>query len=160
VTVTSERKHQSQQVIARRVQVAELWARRVTQREMARVLNVSEPTISRDIAALTAEWRKEAQAFLDDVKAHELADLDSMERDVALKYTQTENLRLIDVRLRIKDRRARLLGLDAPTRVDATISDDVDLFTDPEAVRAHLTALIDRAADRRANARAAGPTPS
>jgi DNA-binding Lrp family transcriptional regulator len=160
VTVTSQRKHQSQEVIARRVRVAELWARRITQREMARVLGVSEPTISRDVAALTAEWRKEAQAYLDDVKAHELADLDSMERDVAVEYTQTHNLRLIDVRLRIKDRRARLLGLDAPTRVDATISDDVDIYTDPEAVRAHLTALIDRAADRRANARAAGPTPS
>jgi hypothetical protein len=149
-----------QDVAARRASVAEMWARRITQRDMARTLNVSEPTISRDIAWLLDQWRAEAVRKVDDVKARELADLDAMERDIAMALVPhhgntislRERARLTDTRLRIKERRAKLLGLDAPTRQEISGPDEAPLFGDAESVRTHLTSLIDAAAERLAHA--------
>ncbi len=155
-----EKIRHKQDIAARRASVAEMWSRRITQRDMARTLNVSEPTISRDIAWLLEQWRKESVKKLDDVKARELADLDAMERDIAMALVPhkgstialRERARLTDTRLRIKERRARLLGLDAPTRQEVSGPDETPLFGDAESVRSHFATLIDSAADRLAHA--------
>lgn len=155
-----EKIRHKQDIAARRASVAEMWSRRITQRDMARTLNVSEPTISRDIAWLLEQWRKESVKKLDDVKARELADLDAMERDIAMALVPhkgstialRERARLTDTRLRIKERRARLLGLDAPTRQEVSGPDETPLFGDAESVRSHFAMLIDSAADRIAHA--------
>jgi hypothetical protein len=149
-----------QEVASRRASVAEMWSRRITQRDMARTLNVSEPTISRDIAWLLDQWRAESVRKVDDVKARELADLDAMERDIAMALVPhkgstialRERARLTDTRLRIKERRARLLGIDAPTRQEVSGPDETPLFGDAESVRSHFSSLIDAAAERLAHA--------
>jgi len=52
--------------------------------------------------------------------AEQIADLDSMEREAAMAASvgrsAAELARLLEVRLRVKERRARMLGLDAPRR--------------------------------------------
>jgi len=165
--VASKRQEMSKRDIAeRRAQVAELYARRITQRDMAKMLKVSEPTISRDVKSLLKEWRKESTKKVDDVKAREMADLDAMERDVAMAMVVGKNrpslkpqelARLAEARLRIKERRAKLLGLDAPAKLEASAPDGEPLFAnDPEAIRGYFAGLIDSVAARFDKAREAG----
>jgi transcriptional regulator with XRE-family HTH domain len=113
-----------QEVSQRRLTVAKLWTRRLTQEEIAAAVGVDQSTISRDIKALMAAWQKEAVSDVTLVRARELADLDAMEREAAMaasvKVSPQELARLLEVRLRVKERRARLLGLDAPQRREVT----------------------------------------
>lgn len=113
-----------QEVSKRRATVAKLWTRRLTQEEIAAAVGVDQSTVSRDVKALVAVWRKEALGDVTATRARELADLDAMEREAAVaasaKVSPQELARLLEVRLRVKDRRARLLGLDAPQRQEVT----------------------------------------
>ena len=109
-----------QQVAERRATVTRLWARHLTQEEIAAAVGVDQSTISRDIKALVVAWRAEALTEVADLRAREFADLDSMEREAAMAASvgrsAVELARLLEVRLRVKERRARMLGLDAPKR--------------------------------------------
>src|SRR5665647_2999589 len=100
-----------QQVSKRRATVAKLWTRRLTQEEIAAAVGVDQSTVSRDIKALVAAWREEALADVTAVRARELADLDAMEREAAMAasadVSPQELARLLEVRLRVKDRRSR-----------------------------------------------------
>jgi predicted XRE-type DNA-binding protein len=113
-----------QQVHQRRTTVAKLWTRHLTQAEIAAAVGVTQSTVSRDIKTLVAAWRQEALADVSAMRARELADLDAMEREAAVaasvKLSPQELARLLEVRLRIKERRARFLGLDAPQRQEVT----------------------------------------
>lgn len=113
-----------QEVSRRRATVAKLWTRRLTQEEIASAVGVDQSTVSRDIKMLVANWRKEALGDLTAARARELADLDGMEREAAVAASANVSpqalARLLEVRLRVKERRARLLGLDAPTRSEVT----------------------------------------
>jgi predicted transcriptional regulator len=113
-----------QEVSKRRATVAKLWTRRLTQEEIAAAVGVTRSTVSRDIKVLVAAWREEAVGDVTAMRARELADLDAMEREAAMaasaKVSPQELARLLEVRLRVKDRRARLLGLDAPQRQEVT----------------------------------------
>ena len=118
-----------QQVAERRAAVARLWARHLTQEQIAQGVGVDQSTVSRDIKALVAAWRREALGDIADLRARELGDLDSMEREIALAAggdrSARELARLLEVRLHIKERRARLLGLDSPRSDQAGESESV-----------------------------------
>ena len=114
----------------RRVQVAELWTLHLEQHEMAKKLGVSDATISRDVAWLAEQWRRRSEEEVGEIKACEIADLDAMERRLAIILTKRgENIsaadlaRLTDCRLHVKERRAKQLGLDAPAKSEVTGSD-------------------------------------
>lgn len=113
-----------QEVSERRATVAKLWTRRLTQEEIATAVGVDQSTVSRDIKVLVEAWREEALADVTDLRARELADLHAMEREAAVaasaNVSPQELARLLEVRLRVKDRRSRLLGLDAPERQEVT----------------------------------------
>ena len=113
-----------QEVSARRVTVAKLWTRRLTQEEIAAAVGVNQSTISRDVKVLVAAWREKALGDVTDARARDLADLDAMEREAAMaasgSVSPQELARLLEVRLRVKERRSRLLGLDAPQRQEVT----------------------------------------
>lgn len=66
---------------ARRRRVAELYLKAMPMWEIAQQLNVSAPTISRDLKALIQEWREGALFDFTDAKAKELAKLDRLERE-------------------------------------------------------------------------------
>ena len=100
----------SAEIEARRQQVASLTLHKVHQTEIARRLGVAQSTVSRDLKVIEAGWRRAAAA--------DLAELEEMERDLLRRLDAKPGLafRLISLRLRVKERRARLMGLDAPLR--------------------------------------------
>jgi len=104
----------------RRAQVAELYLQRMTQTEIARILGVSQPTVSRDIKAIERRWRQQAVDNLDRQKLRELAELDRMEREAAINYQHTHDIKWFRERKWIKEQRAKILGLYAPEKVAPT----------------------------------------
>jgi DNA-binding MarR family transcriptional regulator len=109
----------------RRKKIAALYLNKVDQADIAEKLGISQPTVSRDIKALNEEWRIES---IKDVKEHisrELAELERMELEAAslfqaAKRDKQEKLAVnwIETRLKIKDRRANLLGLNGSQKID------------------------------------------
>ncbi|NUQ98584.1 MAG: hypothetical protein HOY79_19195 [Streptomyces sp.] len=76
---------------------------------------------------------------LEEYRQLELDRLDAMQEALWPKVLDGDT-RAIDTALRLMDRRAKLLGLDAPTRTEGVLSLDVI-----EAGIAHLTAQVDAA---------------
>jgi hypothetical protein len=109
----------------RRKQVAALYLNKVEQIDIAAKLKVSQGTVSLDLKALNKQWEEKAQADVSAIKARELAELDLMELEAAAQYQVAKKekkelsaLKYAAHRLDIKDRRARMLGLDKPAKVE------------------------------------------
>lgn len=87
------------------------------QRVIARELGVTQQTISRDFAALDRLYRERAAA---DIAAAKGQDLERLDQLVLALWRQASqgSLGAVDRVLRVLERRAALLGLDAPQRVD------------------------------------------
>lgn len=100
----------------RRRKVAALYLAHVTQTEIATRLGLSQPTVSRDVEAIRREYRQAREELID----REAAGLDAIERDCVLQYQATKAVEWIRARLETKQRRAKLLGLDAPQKVAPT----------------------------------------
>jgi transposase len=110
----------------RRAQVAQLLTRHHTYREMAQQLGVSHSTIGEDVKVIRERWRERACTDYADLLAEEMAKLDLLEREILPKALSGGpeggvNLRAVDRVLAIRDRRARMLGLDAPSKVEAVL---------------------------------------
>ena len=135
----------------RRRRVAAMWLRRTAVLDIATTLNVTRRTVSRDIEWIKEEWRRSNAADLADAVERERIELDKMENDIAqihflamaqynaaLRESRLDGGSPLDAarpwlgvaqsslseRLSIKQRRARLLGLDAALKQD--ISGEVD----------------------------------
>jgi predicted transcriptional regulator len=106
----------------RRRKVAQLYLRRQTQTEIARVLGVTQQTISLDIIELRKQWAAESVEAIEEVKVREAAELDEMEAEAAVEFSKRKNWEWFDRRLKCKERRAKLLGLDAPVKSSAEVS--------------------------------------
>ena len=111
----------SDAIAARREQVAALLMARRSQREIATALNTPLTTIHRDIEALRIEWRNDRMVAADQVISEELQRLAFAERAIMPAVSRAD-LMAIDRLLRIMERRAKLLGLDAPKRYEITDS--------------------------------------
>ena len=101
----------------RRARVASLYLRCLPKSRIADILGIGRMTVDRDVKAREAMWHKE---MVDDpvaLKAQELAELREMEREAVRHFNDREWAAL---RLRYKERRAKLLGLDAPAKVAPT----------------------------------------
>jgi len=131
-------------VAERRRKVAALDLRHVDQVDIGRQLDVDQSTVSRDLAVLRAEWRAAAAADTGERTARELAELDDMERDCAVQFAKTHDRGWITARLAIKDRRAALLGLDAPKRTELSGrgGGPIDLRVHPEFLQVQTVILL------------------
>ena len=98
----------------RRRKVAQLYLRRVPMGEIATQVNVHKSTITRDLQHLSREWLAESMTDTKILKARELAELDEMEYDCALQFSAKKHVEWTHARLRIKQRRAKMVGLDDP----------------------------------------------
>lgn len=133
-------------VIDRRRKVAEMYLRGTIQADIARQLGVVQGTVSRDLAAIRADWRQSAVMDFDARKDQELAKIDEVERaawdgwrrsqepaettraeisgDVqkAVKTTegQAGDPRFLQTVLNCVERRCRILGIDAPDKVSVS----------------------------------------
>ena len=65
----------------RRRQVADLYVKGWTQREIAVSVGVTQPTISADLSAIQAEWREARVRDFDAAREMELQKLDRIERE-------------------------------------------------------------------------------
>jgi hypothetical protein len=100
----------------RRRRVASLYLMHMTQEEIGRQLGVDQRTVGRDIEAIRESYRRERTEILD----REAAELDQMERDCAVEFARTKDREWVTERRGIKERRSKLFGLDAPTKVEAS----------------------------------------
>ena len=98
----------------RRRRVAQLYLRRVHMSDIARQVGVHKSTITRDLQHLSREWLAESMTDTKILKARELAELDEMEYDCALQFSAKKHVEWTHARLRIKQRRAKMVGLDDP----------------------------------------------
>ncbi len=122
------------EMLDRRTKVASLRLAGIRdQSKIAAQLGVSQPTIHRDFKALNAEWRERALA---DVAHEKGIDLDRLERMIAALWPQVVqgHLGAIDRVTRLLERKARLLGLDAPEQllIDQQTMTTVVMIVAPE----------------------------
>ena len=128
-----KRSSQKAAITRRRAQVANLLTSRISQEEIARTLQVEPATITRDVRVILAGWDQRAHEGADVIRSRELADLEQMERDCAVAFSGDKKDGWVGRRLQIKERRAKLLGLDAPAKqelsggVTLEITHDLDL---------------------------------
>ena len=112
----------------------------MTQEEISRREGVSRKTVANDVKALQAQWRKE---LIDDpviIKAQELAELNDMERDCIRGYALSGDAVWLRERRQIKERKAKLLGLDAPIRQEHS-------GPDGEPIEQHVRVIADALKD-------------
>jgi hypothetical protein len=90
-----------------------------TYRDIANALNVSVGTVAGDAGAILSEWRAER---VDNTDARVVLDIRRL--DLALNAifdkVQSGDVRAIETMIRIQDRAAKYLGLDAPAKVAPT----------------------------------------
>jgi hypothetical protein len=128
----------------RRVLVAEgLLAKLTTAQIRVRLaeegFEVSHGTVINDVAAVHESWRARAARTYEEYILEQLAVLDGLQAAV-MPAALDGDLGAVDRALAIEARRSKLLGLDRPTRVEATV--EVSAFgTRTDAQLAELIAL-------------------
>lgn len=139
-------------MVERRAKVSELWTMGLEQWEIADKIGVSEATISRDVAALEEQSSSESVEKRAAYKAHQFGVLRASDRRLAIIIAKRgENIpaadlaRLTDCRLRIMERIAKLLGLDAPAKTELSGPDGgpIELVAAAQEAREHLAAKLE-----------------
>lgn len=107
----------TEQIAERRVKAFDLRKKGKNYREIAKELSVSPATIVLDVKAVMKELQKDQLREAADYKALELDRLETLQ---AVMWNDAENgdQGAVDRVLRIMERRAKLLGLDAPTKTE------------------------------------------
>jgi len=118
-------KAQNKVVVAeRRRKVSNLALSRLSVTEIAKQLSVCQATVSNDLKKIREEWSREHQENIGSTIVFELA---SLSRDEARLRATLASLpeddhksraRYYDLILKVMDRRHKILGLDAPQKVD------------------------------------------
>lgn len=107
----------------RRVKSLELRKGGMSYRQIGAQLGISEAQAHRDVTRILASIAKLAEPDALQVRILEQQRLDAL-LEALWPQAQRGNHGAIDRVLRIMERRARLLGLDAPTRTDITTGGD------------------------------------
>ena len=136
--IMQEKSQSRMRILNRRKKVSEMYLRRFTLSQIAETLGKSMGTIQKDIAAIRDEWRKESKEHIGEVITRELAELQHIENEAAKQFIRQRDKSFLETRLKCKDRRAKLLGLDQPEKhqneVNVSGGLDIDLanLTDDE----------------------------
>lgn len=121
VKTTLAHKRAQEAAIIRRQSVLELRLTGLSLRQIATRLTVDHGTVSRDIQHALKESAERGAHLTETYKQLELSRLDALLATVhgAMDLAETPGLTLqaVDRALRISERRAKLLGLDAPDPV-------------------------------------------
>lgn len=113
------------EIADRRKKVAGLYLSRVSQNQIAVKLGCSRQTVTQDVKALLIEWREERLGDVESLVVRELAELATIEQQAAQQFALAADPAWLMIRLRAKERRSKMLGLDAPTRTDVTSGGEV-----------------------------------
>lgn len=109
-------------VVNRRRQVAELYLTgAITETGIAAQLQVSQPTISRDLASIREEWRTEYRESIEEAVQRDLKNIDHAYLSLVIaRHLGTINeieFGRVAIGIVMK-RRQKLLGTEAPERVE------------------------------------------
>jgi transposase len=116
-------------ITERRAEAARLTHKGWSTRRIAEHLGCSHATIANDVNALLSELVEHQIKDAEKIRARELEKLALAESAVieVLERSSEEDadmvLKATDRIARLQERRAKLLGLDAPERIDATVSE-------------------------------------
>lgn len=122
-------------VAMRREEVAALYLKGYHQQKIADHCNVSVATINLDLKTLQSEWRERAANDIDQRMSEELAKLDKVEATAWQAFeesketteTSTQGMtvrstagdpRFLNIIQNCIDKRCKLLGIDAPSRLE------------------------------------------
>lgn len=119
----------------RRAQVAALLLSRRTYRQIADSVGCGIATVHRDVERIKASWREQAGREYADVVAEEAAKLDAIEHGL-MPRAQLGDPAAVSAFVRLAQRRARLMGLDKPLKVEASLP--------PELIAEIISTVIDR----------------
>jgi hypothetical protein len=125
------RKNQEAEVELRRKKVAANLLGGLNYRQMAEALGVSIGTISSDVKIILGRWQREQVKDADDYVQMELVRLDRALNAIWDRVLEGD-LKAIETMLKIEERRARLLDLDAPITIKAN---DIDAAIQRELAR-------------------------
>ena len=115
------RRGESEKIAERRVRAFELRKRGCTYRQIAQELHVDVHTIHGDIQAELASLRETAVAEVIQLRALELERLDGMTSGL-WPHVRTGSAPAVTAAVKVSERRARLLGLDAATTSRTEVS--------------------------------------
>lgn len=105
--------------------IASMWIAGASQAEIATALKISESTVQRERRRMLDASLKGRDKLADELREKELLTLDRLQRahwTEALKGSIGSS----KIVLSCVDKRAKLLGLDAPIKVDATVKSELD----------------------------------
>jgi hypothetical protein len=113
---------------ARRHEVGKLIGTGATERDMATQLGVAKTTIHEDILIVFAEWKKERYASMAEYVEREARKLDQLELEARFYWQQERKRAQLATRdsepkwfeaiCRVMMQRCKLLGLDAPAKIE------------------------------------------
>lgn len=162
------RQRDGAQIARDRRRIADLYLQGWIQADIADELHLSQPTVSRDLAALHKQWIASALVDFDAAKGSELAKIDRLEREywrawerscedaetVTQKGVEAAGQQRKEATKVVKgqsgdprflagvqwciDRRCKILGVDAPTRQEITGKDGGAVEVDVTDVRSEL----------------------
>lgn len=131
----AERRHRLAQLINEGVR---------PQRELAEILGVSDRTVRNDLVALDKEYTEMGASVVGKMRDRErTVSLMRLERYIQKLqsdiYDPDKNIQTIRLLKELEERRAKLLGLDAPTRIAPTDPTGEDEYSGiPEAAKRRM----------------------
>jgi len=96
----------------------------MTYRQMASALGVSLGTICNDVKIIIGRWRKEQTAVADKAQQVDLQRIARAMNAIWERVVKGDD-KAINTMVKLMERRAKLLGMDAPTRADITTDGDI-----------------------------------
>lgn len=118
------RETDADRLAARAEVIAHLLLRGETYRSIGETLGISKSQVGREVAKIRAGWAERTAAAYQDRIDEEDAKLDWLERQWITEAGSDQ--KAAELLLKIMDRRARLLGLDKPTRIETTLHVDLE----------------------------------
>lgn len=128
-----------------RVKITDLRKRGLSHRQIADQLGIAFQTSAKHVKRELGLLAKQAAENADEIRQLEVLRLDEL---LFALWPNRREPRYTDSILRVMSRRAELLGLDAPTKVDAKVESDVPMT--PEERATALETILATAEKRRA----------
>lgn len=127
-----------ERITARRVKALELRKTGMHYRAIAAACGVSVETAYADVQAELRALRDATVKTAEEVKELELRRCDQLLRDLHSKKGNKGQARVATAIVRVMERRAKLLGLDAPTKVAPVTPDGNQAYTPLSSVATEL----------------------
>lgn len=87
--------------INHQAKIAEMYLRGYTQVQIAQELDISQPTVSNDLAAIRDRWRQAALVNFNEREQAELEKIDALEREYLKGYIESKEKRVIKTKKKV-----------------------------------------------------------